>query len=126
MFLYPICLLLRAIKCGSLHKISFLGKPLTKSNFYVQKLNCTSMRHNACFLYPCICEMQENSSDISLIQMSCPYKCLVACTHWELVGNTAIKTYLEKDPEAKTKLLCNHINSNHIIINHINHIIKPN
>ena len=84
------------------------------------------MRHNACFLYPCICEMQENSSDISLIQMSCSYKCLVACTHWELVGNTAIKTYLEKDPEAKTKLLCNHINSNHIIINHINHIIKPN
>ena len=31
-FIHPICLLLRTIGCGSLHKMSFLVKPLTISS----------------------------------------------------------------------------------------------
>ena len=34
--------------------------------------------------------------------MSVPYNCPVGWTHWSLVGNTAVKTYLEKDPNTTT------------------------
>ena len=37
--------------------------------------------------------------------MSDPYnKCPVGYTNWAFMGNTAIKTYLEKDPVAKTNI----------------------
>ena len=53
--------------------------------------------------YACSYKMHFNTSDLAPnIQMSGPCKCPVGWTHWVPVGNTAMKTYLEKDSVTTT------------------------
>ena len=53
--------------------------------------------------YACSYNMHYSESDLAPhIQMSGPYKCPVGWARWAPVGNTAVKTYLEKDSVTTT------------------------
>ena len=107
-FLHSVFLLLRAISCGSLHNMPFLCKLLQSRTF-----KSKSWVVPPCSIMPAfyIHAVVKDAWKLFWYKfylfrwLSGLYKCLVGWTDWVSMGNTTLKSYLEKGPVAKPILI---------------------